>query len=371
MIKRKFLIAVLCLAVILSIPITAVADTETTVSVSYPDEVAVGDTLEVVVSINGNPGINAIDLVLEYDRSTLKCLECEAGAVIQDMMTVQNPAHSRGAYVGAASLTAAKSDGILATVRFKVISKGEYDLKINLILADKDGNEISFSVKNEENGETEVNDFESPRDDQELPNKGQDQEGERKLPFNDVSGHWALEYILRSYDEKLFLGYDGNSFGPDKNITRAEFVTVLWRYFGSPEPKGKSSFIDLDPKADYYHKAVAWAEEEKIFNGVGGGRFSPDGYITREQLAAVLHRIDGNGIGAEIMYAGIYDSAFVDSAKVSDWAKPSVYWTVYHDLWCGRGAINVGKRLEPQLPATRAEIAVMVMKYTNFAGGIK
>ncbi len=78
---------------------------------------------------------------------------------------------------------------------------------------------------------------------------------------------------------------DGTS--PDSSITRAQMVTMLWRAAGSPEAQSTSSFTDV-PADSYYALAAAWAAENGITAGVGGGRFDPNATCTRAQIAVFL-----------------------------------------------------------------------------------
>ena len=75
-------------------------------------------------------------------------------------------------------------------------------------------------------------------------------------------------------------------------MTRAMLVTVLWRMDGKPAAAGGSSFTDV-PRGQWYTEAVAWAAENGVVNGVGGGKFEPDGNVTREQIATILYRYAG------------------------------------------------------------------------------
>lgn len=76
---------------------------------------------------------------------------------------------------------------------------------------------------------------------------------------------------------------------PNKNITRAEMVTMLWRAAGSPEVSVANTFTDV-PTGSYYAEAVAWAAQQGITAGVGGGKFAPNNTCTRAQIAVFLHR---------------------------------------------------------------------------------
>ena len=102
----------------------------------------------------------------------------------------------------------------------------------------------------------------------------------------DLSGgaNWYEKAQLWSKDKGVS---DGTN--PDGTITRAQMVTMLWRTMGQPAAGGSASFADV-PADSYYAQAVAWAIENGITAGVGGGRFDPNATCTRAQIATFLAR---------------------------------------------------------------------------------
>ena len=154
----------------------------------------------------------------------------------------------------------------------------------------------------------------------------------------------------------LFGGTSGNTFEPETAMTRAMLVTVLWRY--ERQPKGyQNTFSDVNAKdGSWYIDAVAWAAANGVVNGVGNGKFDPEGKITREQMAAILFRY-AQKKGIDTSKRGNL-SAFPDVNQISDYAKEAVYWTV------GEGIINGSDgKLLPQGNATRAQVATILMRY--------
>ena len=77
---------------------------------------------------------------------------------------------------------------------------------------------------------------------------------------------------------------------PEDTINRAQMVTMLWRAMGQPAAASGTSFADV-PADSYYAQAVAWAIENGITAGVGGGRFDPNSTCTRAQIATFLYRL--------------------------------------------------------------------------------
>ena len=175
--------------------------------------------------------------------------------------------------------------------------------------------------------------------------------------FVDVNTkEWYHPYVDYAVTHGLFGGTSGNTFEPETAMTRAMLVTVLWRYEG--QPKGyQNTFSDVNAKdGSWYIDAVAWAAANGVVNGVGNGKFDPEGKITREQMAAILFRY-AQKKGIDTSKRGNL-SAFPDANQISAYAKEAVYWTV------GEGIINGSDgKLLPQGNATRAQVATILMRY--------
>ena len=81
-----------------------------------------------------------------------------------------------------------------------------------------------------------------------------------------------------------------DGMNPNGTINRAQMVTMLWRAMGQPAPTAAATFTDVSADS-YYAQAVAWAIENGITTGVGGGRFDPNSTCTRAQIATFLYRL--------------------------------------------------------------------------------
>lgn len=173
--------------------------------------------------------------------------------------------------------------------------------------------------------------------------------------FSDVSkSAWYYDAVNYAAARGLMNGVGNGRFAPDGTMTRAMLVTVLWRYAGSPAA-GENGFTDV-PDGAWYAAAVAWAAENGIVNGVGAGKFNPNGDITREQMAAILFRFaqrNDLNTGAHGDLSG-----FPDRAKVSSYAVDAIVWAVGAGLL--RGADG---KLLPQGSATRAQLAAILMRF--------
>ena len=176
-------------------------------------------------------------------------------------------------------------------------------------------------------------------------------------PFTDVSEKdWFYGDVMFVYENGLMLGTSKTLFSPHGTATRGMMATILWRMEGSPAPKGKNSFTDVEA-GKWYADAITWTAENGIFAGYGKDKFGPDDPITREQLAAIFYRY-ADYKGYDLTVKGNLDK-FKDADKITDYAKTAMQWAV------GSGLVNgkSGNLLDPQGTATRAEIAAMLHRF--------
>ena len=151
-------------------------------------------------------------------------------------------------------------------------------------------------------------------------------------------------------------GTSSTTFSPNTTTTRGMIVTVLYRQAGSQTVSGNCPFNDVK-SGMYYEAPIAWAAANGIVNGYSADKFGPDNPITREQMAAILYRY--------AQYKGIDVSAkadlnkYNDAAKVSDWAKDAIAWTVQEGIFNGVG----DGLLSPETQATRAQIAAILHRF--------
>ena len=108
--------------------------------------------------------------------------------------------------------------------------------------------------------------------------------------FHDVAeGSWYEDAIHWAADSGIVSGYGNGLYGPNDNITREQLAVMLWRYAGGPESDHNlSHFVDADQISGYAREALAWANENGIINGKGGGILDPKGNATRAQVAQML-----------------------------------------------------------------------------------
>lgn len=177
--------------------------------------------------------------------------------------------------------------------------------------------------------------------------------------FSDLDAKaWYHEGVDYALTNSLMNGVGGGKFEPDGQLTRAQLVTVLYRAAGEPDTgKQVNPFTDVADDT-WYTKAVIWAANNGIVNGVAKNTFAPDDSITREQIATMLYRCAGAEAAKEDKL-----SAFPDAAKTSDWAKEALNWAVASGLINGVADANGTANLEPQATATRAQIATILMRW--------
>ncbi len=128
--------------------------------------------------------------------------------------------------------------------------------------------------------------------------------------FKDVPDDaYYADAVAWAVEEEITQGTGNGVFSPERTVTRAETVTFLWRAAGSPTPTGVSTgFSDVTDKNAFYYKAVLWAVEKGITNGVGGGRFNLTATLTYDQILTFLCRFAG------------------EEAQGDDWSAAAVAW---------------------------------------------
>ena len=177
------------------------------------------------------------------------------------------------------------------------------------------------------------------------------------FPFDDVKhSDWYYRAVKYVWKHNLMSGTATNRFDPELTTTRAMIVMVLYNFEGQPAVAKRSSFADV-AAGEWYDNAVAWAEQNKIVNGVTEELFCPTTNITREQMAAILYRYSaykGFDVAAR---ADI--SAFRDAWQVSDYAVECMQWAN------ARGYINgtTDTTLSPIAYATRAQVATIFQRF--------
>ncbi len=176
-----------------------------------------------------------------------------------------------------------------------------------------------------------------------------------KAALNAIEKHWAKEAIHYAVNKGYFKDIaELNNFMPDKNLTRAEFVTILGRVANVDTSKYKDKIFKDTDTNKFYAPYITWAYKNKIASGFGDGKFMPDKELSREEMCAFLSRF--NKVNKLKNKKEDINIAFKDGKNISEWAKASVEEMVKLGLIKG---MNDG-RFVPQGNLTRAQIAQIV-----------
>jgi hypothetical protein len=184
-----------------------------------------------------------------------------------------------------------------------------------------------------------------------------------KYGYLDVSpSAWYTEDVLFMSERGLLKGVSATEFDPEAPMNRAMIVTLLGRLKGvSVDQAAHTGFTDVisDGWSAGY---IDWANKNSIAGGYGNGTFGQYDAITREQLAVMLYKYS---VRMDIVSSsgdnGKNEAAltpYADAAGVSAWATPAMKWAV------GEGLIQgYNGNLDPQSPATRAEVSAMLRRF--------
>ena len=180
------------------------------------------------------------------------------------------------------------------------------------------------------------------------------------LPFTDIADNaWYADAVRYVYKHGLMAGTSATTFAPDVTTSRSMIATILWRMAGSPVVNYAMTYTDV-AQGQWYSEAVRWATSEGIVGGYGNGLFGTNDPITREQFAAMLYRF-AQEQGYDVSIGENTNIlSYTDVADLSEYAIPATQWAV------GAGIINGtgdGSTLTPQGQATRAQAAVMLMRF--------
>lgn len=185
------------------------------------------------------------------------------------------------------------------------------------------------------------------------------------MQFDDVSADaYYAEPVLWAYTNNIVSGTSTDKFSPKANITREQFVTMLYRYAQSigadTDAAATAKFTDAAKISEYAVPAVEWAFSTEILTGYTDGSLKPKDLITREQIATMLYRFEKNqGGGLEEGWSG--ELNFSDAASISSYAFEAMYW-------CNQEGIVTGvteTTLVPKATADRGQFVTMLYRYAH------
>lgn len=345
-----------------------------------------GDTVQIGVRLENNPGVLAMHFDLEYDTERLKLVNAVDGALLDGAVFSQT--FDSYPYImlwNSASYKNFAQDGLLVNLTFKILDDAKAgDAQINLKydkqnifdvdLKDVDINVIGGKVSVTEEienvsrpshggGRGNKNSSGNVKTDILPDGKNSDNvDGKvaEQILFSDVkNGDWFFDAVRFVYDNNLMVGTEKTQFSPHTFVTRAMLVTVLYRMDGEKSGFG-TIFSDVSPDS-VYANPIGWAYENKIVNGISDSEFAPDFAVTREQAAAILYRYaQFKGANTEFFDENL--PLFGDFSDISDYAVIPVKWAVSNKILNGKPDIK------PLDFATRAEIAAILMRFADITG---
>ena len=252
--------------------------------------------------------------------------------------SVSTPSKTENGSVTVSPKSASKGDTVTVTVK----PDSGYVLE-TLTVTDKNGDELKLTDKG--NGKYT---FTMPGSKVEVKATFMEDNSVLNFFYDVPNGAYFYEAVKWAVDKGITNGLSDTMFGPYESCTRAQIVTFLWRAAGSPEPKTASSFTDV-PASAYYAKAVAWAVENGITNGMTETTFAPDATCTRGQSVTFLYRALGKKVESSANFTDVKSDAFYADA---------VNWAVASDVTNGTSNTT----FSPNADCTRAEIVTFLYR---------
>ena len=251
------------------------------------------------------------------------------------------------------SVTVDKTENGSVTVSPKSASKGDtvtvtvkpdsgYVLE-TLTVTDKNGNELTLKDK----GDGKYT-FTMPAGKVEVKATFMEDNSVLNFFYDVPNGAYFYEAVKWAVENGITTGVGNDLFAPEQSCTRAQIVTFLWRAAGSPEPKTASSFTDVSASA-YYAKAVAWAVENGITNGMTETTFAPDATCTRGQSVTFLYRALKGTASGSTNFTDVKSDAFYADA---------ISWAIANNVTNGTSNTT----FSPNADCTRAEIVTFLYR---------
>lgn len=345
------------------------------------------------VDITDNPGFASLQVELFYNSAVLTCERVIPGEVVKGMLTDSNPkatGEKTSAILSVAGVSNTTENGNLATFVFEKPKSGNPQIEFALVeIMTFDGEKVECETKITDNyGEFEEQPEVTPPTENEptvIPPSDEfddndnssgstasrpsysggggsstipeqtvihDEIEKSTITFADITGHWASEYITEAVSLGIVSGMPDGTFQPDKEMTRAEFATLLWNMAEKPDTDARPGFDDVTSN-DWFYKQIAWAFEKGYINGTSETEFYPNGTITREQAMTILYRYTGSPDSAETL------EKFEDKTDISDFALSAMHWAVEEKIISGVTETEIA----PKASATRAQLATIMVRY--------
>ena len=252
--------------------------------------------------------------------------------------SVSTPSKTENGSVTVSPKSASKGSTVTITVK----PDSGYVLE-TLTVTDKNGNELTLKDK----GDGKYT-FTMPAGKVEVKATFMEDNSMLNFFYDVPNGAYFYEAVKWAVKNGITTGVGNDLFAPEQPCTRAQIVTFLWRAAGSPEPKTASSFTDVPANA-YYAKAVAWAVENGITNGMTETTFAPDATCTRGQSVTFLYRaLKGTASGSTNFTDVVSDAFYADA----------ISWAVANNVTNGTSNTT----FSPNADCTRAEIVTFLYR---------
>jgi len=187
--------------------------------------------------------------------------------------------------------------------------------------------------------------------------------------FADMAGHWAKADVEIMASRHIVTGMTGTTFGPELNVSRAQFATFLQRSLNlAADESAAGQFSDVQ-SGSWYAGAVGAAVKANLVKGYEDGTFRPDQLITRQEMAVMITRALAYSGKTVVLKAAEIEALlarFSDAAQVGDWAKEAAAVAVKESIVNGR----TDNLYEPEANATRAEAVVMLKRMLKSTGAL-
>ncbi|MCM3633856.1 S-layer homology domain-containing protein [Paenibacillus camelliae] len=302
------------------------------------NEANVGD--EVIFTVEGHSAKNVYgyELRLSYDP---KMLEFRKASTAWEGFTVP-PIVEDGSIIFAHSkvgnAVGENGDMHLATLRFEAIGKGDASVQLTRVkLVDNDGSSITSEPA--------------------LISKL----SISTTSYIDTAGHWAEESISRATEKGWVKGYPDGRFAPDKEVTRAEFITMLARALALTASSDQDHTFKDDAQIPQFAKAhVSQSVAAGLVKGYGDETFRPSQWITRSEITVMVMRAIGYEDEMEVSPALAYD----DADQIPAWAYPAIAAGTEMGIVKGKGQ----NKFAPSSNSTRAEAVTLLLRIVDHIG---
>ena len=184
---------------------------------------------------------------------------------------------------------------------------------------------------------------------------------ENLLPFSDlIPGSWYYPFVRYAYERQLLLGTDDGIFSPDGHVTKAQLAQILYKLADSPVLNrnwDSPQLYDVLP-ADWFRPAAEWVSDHQLFSSSDLHQFSPHSPLTREEVIYALHRYY-TVISKQDGSSSQTLTDYSDAHQISAEAFPAMCWAIEHGFLSGTNM----KELLPHRFVTRVEIAAILQQF--------